>query len=78
MAWAIVDFIDDGCADPKLICGPISPTRTQQLRVLAFFRTYAWLKWALNLARGRHGVTAFQGWRWLEGAAGGSDMPHSH
>jgi inorganic pyrophosphatase len=76
-AWAVVDFVDDGYADPKLVCGPTSPTRGQQLRVRAFFQVYARLKRWLNLARGRRGITEMRGWRWLEGDAAGSDTPHT-
>lgn len=78
-AWAVVDFVDAGCEDPKLICADEAPSRSQRARVMAFFRAYAWLKAALNAARGTSGVTAYRGWRWLpdEGGEASKDRPCS-
>ncbi|TNE89791.1 MAG: inorganic pyrophosphatase [Deltaproteobacteria bacterium] len=76
-AWAVVDFLDAGEEDPKLVCGAAPPTPAEQRRVVAFFTVYARLKGLLNRARGRAGATAYQGWRWLEDDATGSGTPYT-
>ncbi len=60
--WGEVDFVDDGLADPKLVCslGP-APRASDWLRVRLFFWVYARFKAALNRARGRSGPTLLRG-----------------
>ena len=61
LVWGWVDFVDDGQADPKLVCGPSAPTRLDRLRLQAFFRAYARFKAVLNRVRGGRGATALRG-----------------
>jgi inorganic pyrophosphatase len=57
----LVHFVDAGESDPKYICAA-SPLRTRdRLLVAGFFRSYAYLKGALNLLRRRQGVTRYGG-----------------
>ena len=64
-AFAEVDFLDGGLADPKRICGrPLG--WADRLRVVSFFRVYALAKRALYRARGeRRGPTRYRGIRSL-------------
>ena len=59
--WSVVDFVDAGQADPKLVCGPTPPTAADRRRVRVFFRLYARVKRLLNRARGQRGVTLCRG-----------------
>lgn len=60
---AVLDFIDDGCADPKVICSgaPMSPLQRAGLRL--FFAVYATFKRCLARARGSRRPTRCAGWR---------------
>jgi inorganic pyrophosphatase len=62
---AVVDFVDAGRADPKLVCtrGRFGPVERAQ--VVAFFRFYALAKRVAQAARGIRGATCFQGMRRL-------------
>ena len=53
----ILDFVDCGCPDPKVVCSdhPLSPA--DRYGLLAFFAVYARCKALLSLARGRKGPT---------------------
>ena len=64
-AWSWAEFVDDGAADPKLICtvGTQPPTRADLLAVRGFFRLYARCKRWLNRLRGRRGSTRYRGLR---------------
>ncbi|NCG18204.1 MAG: hypothetical protein GWP91_04225 [Rhodobacterales bacterium] len=61
--YGVVDFIDAGLDDPKLICGRRTPSSAQWWTVVIFFRSYAIAKRVLNKARGKQGTTAVRGWR---------------
>lgn len=60
--FGVVDFVDAGDHDPKLVCsaGP-APSEGDWLRVRLFFSIYARLKAGLNWARGRRGPTSLRG-----------------
>lgn len=74
--WAVIDFVDAGQSDPKLVCGAGPPSARQRRTVIAFFALYARLKAALNRARGAPGPTASRGWHsvaaWESAAASGT------
>ncbi|MCA9713412.1 MAG: inorganic diphosphatase [Myxococcales bacterium] len=59
----IIDFVDGGLLDPKLVAAPadarVAPAWSGLDR---FFRVYAALKRCLAAARGRRGETMFRGW----------------
>jgi inorganic pyrophosphatase len=61
-AWGAVVLTDRGMSDDKLICGREPLSAGQRRRVLRFFRFYAKCKGLLNLARGRPGRNACDGW----------------
>lgn len=61
--YGVVDFVDAGEDDPKLICGAQPPSRSQWWTVVVFFRSYAVAKRVLNRVRGKQGTTAVRGWR---------------
>lgn len=54
--WGVVDFVDGGADDPKLVCGP-RPSLADQLAVEGFFAVYARYKRVLARLRGRRGAT---------------------
>lgn len=56
----VVRFVDAGLRDDKLVCGR-RLSRGRIVRLLAFFHLYASIKRAANLARGRPGPTACEG-----------------
>ncbi|WP_225410035.1 inorganic diphosphatase [Stigmatella hybrida] len=58
----VVDFLDAGRGDPKVICssGPFRPR--DRAGVELFFHTYARFKRALYRARGQLPDTRFRGW----------------
>jgi inorganic pyrophosphatase len=58
---ARVDFVDAGDSDPKYVCSAAPLSARDRLTVASFFHAYAYLKGALNLARGKRGATRFQG-----------------
>lgn len=58
---AVVDFVDAGDADPKLIVGDGPLTKEDLQRVVRFFSVYAWAKRKLNSARGKPGPTEYRG-----------------
>jgi len=58
---AVVDFVDAGDPDPKLICGDGPLTKEDLQRVVRFFSVYAWAKRKLNRARGKAGITEYRG-----------------
>ena len=60
-AWGRANFIDAGEADPKVVLSVEPPTAAQWATVEAFFRSYAWMKGALNRSRGRTAATRFEG-----------------
>jgi inorganic pyrophosphatase len=53
----VVHFVDAGRTDDKLVCAIQSVNRRQRVAIRAFFQLYAVAKRALNLTRGRTGVT---------------------
>ena len=57
---AVVRFVDDGAVDDKLVCGP-APSAADIRRLTRFFRVYAVARGWMNRARGRAGVTRFDG-----------------
>lgn len=60
----VVDFVDAGLADPKLVCSGSPPTPDEQQAVERFFRRYALARALLNRLQGKPGLTAFNGVRW--------------
>ncbi|ADO70034.1 inorganic diphosphatase [Stigmatella aurantiaca] len=58
----VVDFLDAGRGDPKVICcdGPFGPRDRAGLEL--FFSTYAHFKRALHRTRGQLADTRFRGW----------------
>jgi inorganic pyrophosphatase len=59
---AVVDFLDRGRLDPKLVCGPRGRLRRRdRIALVAFFRAYAVFKRVLAGARGQAGATRFRG-----------------
>ena len=64
-AWAVMGFVDDGVADPKLVCAAEVPTLAQRAGVARFFVAYAGFKRAVALLRGR-GRTETRRIGWLE------------
>jgi len=58
----VIDFLDAGEGDPKVICarGPLTPGERRGLE--RFFRVYAAFKRVLHRVRGRTGETRFRGW----------------
>lgn len=61
-AWGAVTMRDRGLVDDKLICSADPLTPAERRHVLRFFRWYARCKGLLNLARGRTGRNACEGW----------------
>ncbi len=59
----VVDFVDAGAEDPKLIVSEQPLTPWDRTQVNAFFFVYARVKRVVNAARRRPGLTAFRGWR---------------
>jgi len=57
-----VGLTDRGMYDDKLICSRRPLGHWQKFLVLAFFHFYSKCKWLLNLARGRAGRNACEGW----------------
>ena len=58
----IIDFIDDGFADPKVICGEAPLGSLQSAGLLAFFTVYALFKRSISRIRGSNRVTRSAGW----------------
>jgi inorganic pyrophosphatase len=58
---ALVRFLDAGDNDPKYVCSARPLSRRERALVAVFFSAYAYLKGALNLARGKHGPTRYGG-----------------
>lgn len=58
---ALVRFYDAGLPDDKLVCAPETLSRSQELLVGGFFRTYVHARRLLNRAQGRSGETLFTG-----------------
>jgi inorganic pyrophosphatase len=52
-AWAVMGFLDDGVADPKLVCAAEPPTDAQRAGVERFFVAYAGFKRVVARLRGR-------------------------
>lgn len=59
---AVMQFIDDGQQDDKLICASANLSAADRAAVLGFFQIYALCKRVMNLARGRSGTTRCLGW----------------
>jgi len=59
---AVLDFIDDGCADPKVICSEAPLSRPQRAGLRLFFAVYATFKRSLARARGSRRPTRCAGW----------------
>jgi inorganic pyrophosphatase len=56
----VVEFLDDGCEDAKLVCGtPPSAVEARLLR--AFFAAYAPARALLNRLKGQTGATRYGG-----------------
>ncbi|MCC2682267.1 MAG: Inorganic pyrophosphatase [Nitrosospira multiformis] len=62
-AWGAIRMVDHGMLDDKLICSDLPPDILQRQKVLRFFQFYAKCKGLLNVARGRLGRNACEGWR---------------
>jgi inorganic pyrophosphatase len=58
---ALVHFTDAGQSDPKYVCSAAPLSAAERATVKLFFRTYAYLKGALNLLRGKRGATRYGG-----------------
>ena len=67
-ALGAVGLTDRGMYDDKLICSRRPLGHWQKFLVLAFFHFYSKCKWLLNLARGRAGRNACEGWGDAESA----------
>lgn len=59
---AIVDFLDGGEADPKVVCSERPLSAWQRAGLVGFFRVYAIAKRGLARVRGGSRATAFRGW----------------
>jgi inorganic pyrophosphatase len=57
----IIDFIDGGRPDPKVICSTLPLSAADRAGLIAFFAVYARCKALLALARGRKGATRSHG-----------------
>ena len=57
----LVDFVDGGQDDPKVICIQSRMTDKDRQSVITFFKRYARLKRPVNRLRGRGGLTVFRG-----------------
>lgn len=61
--WAVMGFVDDGVADPKLVCASSAPTADDRRGIERFFAAYAVFKRVLGRLRGRaSGRTERLGW----------------
>lgn len=58
---ALVHFVDAGESDPKYVCASMPLSARDRFVVAGFFRSYAYLKGALNLLRGKRGETRYGG-----------------
>jgi inorganic pyrophosphatase len=58
---AVVDFLDAGEADPKVVCSERPLTELDRRGLELFFTTYALAKRGLALVRGKSGETRFRG-----------------
>ncbi|WP_224241779.1 inorganic diphosphatase [Hyalangium gracile] len=65
----VVDFIDAGRGDPKVICSTRPLGEQERVGVERFFRVYARFKRVLHRVRGQVPDTRFRGW--LVGPDGG-------
>ena len=65
----VVDFIDAGRGDPKVICSTRPLGERERVGVERFFRVYARFKRVLHRVRGQIPDTRFRGW--LVGPNGG-------
>lgn len=65
----VVDFIDAGRGDPKVICSTRPLGEQERVGVERFFRVYARFKRVLHRVRGQVPDTRFRGW--LAGPDGG-------
>ena len=61
----LIDFLDAGEDDPKLICSERAPSARELAIVTGFFKRYAYLKGALNWLRRKTGPTRYGGFRAL-------------
>ena len=68
--FGVVDFVDAGCADPKLVCSQRRPNALQRAAVCGFFWTYVPFKRALAFVRGAGNPTRVRGIYWLPSGAG--------
>jgi inorganic pyrophosphatase len=57
----IIDFIDGGRPDPKVVCSTLPLSAADRAGLVAFFAVYARCKALLALARGRKGATRSHG-----------------
>lgn len=64
----VVDFIDAGQGDPKVICSARPLGERERVGVERFFRVYARFKRVLHRLRGQEPDTRFRGW--LDGPSG--------
>ncbi len=60
----VVDFLDAGLEDPKLVCSgsPVGPD--ERRLVERFFRSYAWARRFVNRLQGKSGDTGLRGVEW--------------
>lgn len=67
----VIDFVDGGQADPKVVCSARPLGAAERRGLEAFFTVYALGKRALARARGEGGETRFRGWIAGFGEGGG-------
>jgi len=60
--WAVVDFVDAGLPDPKLVCAYTRPTPAQRAGIMSFFTAYGLAKSALRAVRLRPKLSFVRGW----------------
>lgn len=58
----VVDFLDAGRGDPKVICSPWPLREWERVGLERFFQVYAQFKRGLNRVRGQVPDTRFRGW----------------
>jgi inorganic pyrophosphatase len=58
----VVDFLDSGRGDPKVICSARPLGDRERAGLELFFRVYAQFKRVLHRVRGQDSDTRFRGW----------------
>lgn len=76
---AVVDFLDGGHDDPKVVCSTQRITDRDLRELWSFFTVYALFKRALAVARGRSTEVQLRGWvpssLWQAKVPSGSPLP---